>query len=189
MGITPPTFHSADAADGHHVAPGISLGTIRGGWCAILSCERVLLNFVQRLSGVATLTRRFTDAVEGTGSKASAEVIGGSHRLGSIDRRRGLDGGARDPGLEGTGRAARGGSRARASRGDTLGARGSGPGSVAAQRAFATPRLGSAMASECLRSGQEKRPSGYVLGTRWAWASESPMFTMLFSTRAYMSSM
>ncbi len=69
MGITPPTFHSADAADGHHVAPGMSLGTIRGGWCAILSCERVLLNFVQRLSGVATLTRRFADAVQGTGSK------------------------------------------------------------------------------------------------------------------------
>ncbi len=69
MGTTPPTFHPADASDGDRVAPGMLLGTIRGGWCAILSCERVLLNFVQRLSGVATLTRRFADAVEGTGSK------------------------------------------------------------------------------------------------------------------------
>ena len=69
MGGTPPTFHSADASDGDRVAPGMLLGTIRGGWCPILACERVLLNFVQRLSGIATLTRRFADAVEGTGSK------------------------------------------------------------------------------------------------------------------------
>lgn len=32
----------------------------------ILSCERVILNFVQRLSGIATLTRNFVDAVSGT---------------------------------------------------------------------------------------------------------------------------
>jgi nicotinate-nucleotide pyrophosphorylase (carboxylating) len=32
----------------------------------ILSCERVILNFLQRLSGIATLTRRFVDAVAGT---------------------------------------------------------------------------------------------------------------------------
>jgi nicotinate-nucleotide pyrophosphorylase (carboxylating) len=32
----------------------------------ILSCERVVLNFLQRLSGIATLTRKFVDAVSGT---------------------------------------------------------------------------------------------------------------------------
>ncbi len=32
----------------------------------ILSCERVILNFLQRMSGVATLTRQFVDAVHGT---------------------------------------------------------------------------------------------------------------------------
>jgi nicotinate-nucleotide pyrophosphorylase (carboxylating) len=32
----------------------------------ILSCERVLLNFLQRMSGIATLTRKFVEAVSGT---------------------------------------------------------------------------------------------------------------------------
>ncbi len=32
----------------------------------VLSCERVILNFLQRLSGIATLTRKFVDAVSGT---------------------------------------------------------------------------------------------------------------------------
>jgi nicotinate-nucleotide pyrophosphorylase (carboxylating) len=35
----------------------------------LLSAERVALNFLQRLSGIATLTRRFVDAVEGTGAR------------------------------------------------------------------------------------------------------------------------
>jgi nicotinate-nucleotide pyrophosphorylase (carboxylating) len=35
----------------------------------ILSCERVILNFLQRLSGIATLTRKFVDAVSGTSAK------------------------------------------------------------------------------------------------------------------------
>jgi nicotinate-nucleotide pyrophosphorylase (carboxylating) len=42
------------------------LAVVRGPLGAILSAERVLLNFLQRLSGVATLTRRFVDAVAGT---------------------------------------------------------------------------------------------------------------------------
>ena len=32
----------------------------------ILSCERVILNIMQRMSGIATLTRRYVDAVAGT---------------------------------------------------------------------------------------------------------------------------
>lgn len=42
------------------------LATIRGPVGAILSAERVLLNFLQRLCGVATLTRAYVDAVAGT---------------------------------------------------------------------------------------------------------------------------
>lgn len=43
-----------------------SLATITGPLGALLSAERVLLNFLQRLSGIATLTRQFVDAVAGT---------------------------------------------------------------------------------------------------------------------------
>ena len=42
---------------------------ISGSSRAILSGERVALNFVQRLSGVATATAQFAGAVEGTGAK------------------------------------------------------------------------------------------------------------------------
>ncbi|UCE60755.1 MAG: carboxylating nicotinate-nucleotide diphosphorylase [Phycisphaerales bacterium] len=45
------------------------LAGINGPLGPILSAERVLLNFLQRLSGVATLTRAFVDAVEGTGAQ------------------------------------------------------------------------------------------------------------------------
>jgi len=45
---------------------GQSVAVIRHNARVILSCERVLLNFLQRMSGVATLTRQFVDAVSGT---------------------------------------------------------------------------------------------------------------------------
>lgn len=45
------------------------LATLRGPLGSILSAERVLLNFLQRLSGVAILTRKFVDAVAGTGAQ------------------------------------------------------------------------------------------------------------------------
>ena len=44
------------------------MATLRGPLGSILSAERVLLNFLQRLSGVAGLTRQFVDAVAGTGA-------------------------------------------------------------------------------------------------------------------------
>src|SRR5467141_3953365 len=43
-----------------------SVAVIRHNARVILSCERVILNFLQRMSGIATLTRRFVDAVHGT---------------------------------------------------------------------------------------------------------------------------
>ncbi len=56
-------------ADGDSVPPGAALLNVRGPARAILSAERVALNFVQRLSGVATLTKRFVDMVAGTNAK------------------------------------------------------------------------------------------------------------------------
>lgn len=48
-------------SDGDAVAPGDVVATIRGPHPAVLALERTLLNFICRLSGVATLTRRFVD--------------------------------------------------------------------------------------------------------------------------------
>ena len=45
-----------------------NFATIRGPLSAVLAVERVLLNFLQRLCGVATLTRAYVDAVAGTGA-------------------------------------------------------------------------------------------------------------------------
>ncbi|HEX7571340.1 MAG TPA: carboxylating nicotinate-nucleotide diphosphorylase [Verrucomicrobiae bacterium] len=52
--------------DGQKVAAGKTLLKISGSSRAILSAERVALNFVQRLSGVATATVQFADLVKGT---------------------------------------------------------------------------------------------------------------------------
>ncbi len=52
--------------DGSAIAPGETALTIGGRAEAILSAERVALNFLQQLSGVATLTRQFVDQVRGT---------------------------------------------------------------------------------------------------------------------------
>jgi nicotinate-nucleotide pyrophosphorylase (carboxylating) len=51
--------------DGGHVKAGATLLKISGSAHAILSAERAALNFVQRLSGVATLTARFVEAIRG----------------------------------------------------------------------------------------------------------------------------
>lgn len=55
-----------EARDGRHVERGELLMTISGLTRALLTAERVALNFTQRLSGVATLTSRFVEAVRGT---------------------------------------------------------------------------------------------------------------------------
>lgn len=53
-------------ADGDPAAAGRVIAEVRGPGWAILSGERTALNFLQRMSGIATLTRRFTEAVKGT---------------------------------------------------------------------------------------------------------------------------
>jgi len=52
--------------DGEVIAPGDNILNAHGPTRALLSAERTALNFLQRLSGIATLTRRFVDAVTGT---------------------------------------------------------------------------------------------------------------------------
>ena len=52
--------------DGDRAQPGATLLHITGPARALLTAERVALNFVQRLSGVATLTAQFVEAVRGT---------------------------------------------------------------------------------------------------------------------------
>jgi nicotinate-nucleotide pyrophosphorylase (carboxylating) len=55
-----------DVEDGTRVDPGTPVLVLSGHARGLLSAERVALNFMQRLSGVASLTRRFVDAVAGT---------------------------------------------------------------------------------------------------------------------------
>ncbi|HMF64401.1 MAG TPA: carboxylating nicotinate-nucleotide diphosphorylase [Edaphobacter sp.] len=55
--------------DGVKVKKGQTLAVIRHNAASILSCERVILNLMQRMSGIATLTNEFVKAVAGTKTK------------------------------------------------------------------------------------------------------------------------
>ena len=55
--------------EGEWTAPGAVLAQVRAAAGSLLAGERVALNFLQRLSGVATLTRRAAEAVAGTGAR------------------------------------------------------------------------------------------------------------------------
>jgi nicotinate-nucleotide pyrophosphorylase (carboxylating) len=55
--------------DGERVKPGDIVAEVSASVIALLSGERTALNLMQRASGIATMTRRFVDAVEGTGAK------------------------------------------------------------------------------------------------------------------------
>jgi len=57
------------ARDGDRVAAGAVVARLRGPAASILSTERTMLNFLQRLSGVATLTALFVEKVKGTNSR------------------------------------------------------------------------------------------------------------------------
>lgn len=87
---------------GERAVEGDVLATVRGKARTLLTGERVALNFQQRLSGIATLTRRHADAIAGTGCKVLdtrkttpglrrlekwATVCGGAtnHRIGLFD--------------------------------------------------------------------------------------------------------
>lgn len=90
-------------ADGAQIAPGAVVMEVSGAARSLLTAERTALNFLQRLSGVATKTAEFVSAVEGTGAvildtrkttpgwrklQKAAVVAGGgrNHRMGLYDR-------------------------------------------------------------------------------------------------------
>ena len=57
-----------DAFDGSRLDSGVTIARIEGLAAPLLSAERTALNFVQTLSGIATLTRKFADRIAGTGA-------------------------------------------------------------------------------------------------------------------------
>jgi nicotinate-nucleotide pyrophosphorylase (carboxylating) len=90
------------AGDGEEIKAGKVFARATGDAQTLLAAERVALNFLQRLSGIATITRRYVDAIAGTGArivdtrkttpglrlleKYAVTVGGGSnHRLGLDD--------------------------------------------------------------------------------------------------------
>jgi nicotinate-nucleotide pyrophosphorylase (carboxylating) len=63
--MDPDVVFSARVAEGVACGPGTVIGDVRGRARALLTAERVALNFLQRLSGVATVTRQFVEASGG----------------------------------------------------------------------------------------------------------------------------
>lgn len=64
--LDPATRVEATVADGDAVSAGQRLATVYGDARVLLTGERVALNFLQRMSGIATYTRRMATALEGT---------------------------------------------------------------------------------------------------------------------------
>jgi nicotinate-nucleotide pyrophosphorylase (carboxylating) len=64
--VSSEVFLAALKADGDPIAPGDRLATIEGPMAAILTAERTALNFLQRMSGIASATSRYVEAVRGT---------------------------------------------------------------------------------------------------------------------------
>ena len=67
--LDPSTCIHWSADDGEIVAAGQTLCTVEADTRALLTAERSALNFLQLLSGTATTTRRYVDAVAGTGAR------------------------------------------------------------------------------------------------------------------------
>lgn len=101
--VDPSTDVNLMLQDGAAIAPGAYVMEVVGKARSVLSAERTVINFVQRLSGVATITAAFVDAVKDTGAtiidtrkttpgwrtlEKAAVVAGGgqNHRMGLYDR-------------------------------------------------------------------------------------------------------
>ncbi|MEQ9435077.1 carboxylating nicotinate-nucleotide diphosphorylase [Hyphomonas sp.] len=67
--IDPAMALAIEKPDGSTIAPGDVIGRLDGTARSILTAERTMLNFIGRLSGVATMTRTFVDAVAHTDAK------------------------------------------------------------------------------------------------------------------------
>jgi len=86
--------------DGAAIESDETVAVVVGSARRLLECERVALNFLQRLSGIATLARKFSDAVEGTGCRVldTRKTTPGLRRLekmaakagGAVNHRMGL---------------------------------------------------------------------------------------------------
>jgi nicotinate-nucleotide pyrophosphorylase (carboxylating) len=63
--LEPQLQFSPEAIEGQEVAPGMVLAQVKGPLAAILTGERLALNFLMRLSGIATFTRKMVQAVAG----------------------------------------------------------------------------------------------------------------------------
>ena len=89
--------------DGSRVKKGTIIGSVKGLTLSLLSAERLVLNFLQRLSGIATATNRFAEKIKGYGTqimdtrktapgwryleKYAVRVGGGiNHRMGLYDQ-------------------------------------------------------------------------------------------------------
>ncbi len=100
--VDPALLVEFSATDGEAVEPGDLLLTIKGSGRSLLLAERAALNFLGRMSGIATLTAKFVEAVAGTGAvildtrktvpgfrsldKYAVRMGGGSnHRMGLYD--------------------------------------------------------------------------------------------------------
>lgn len=100
--LDPSVSFSRCAVDGEVVQNGQVMAELTGSLLSILMAERTALNFLQRMCGIATMTRRFVELVEGTGAKIvhtrktapglrildnyAVRVAGGySHRSGLFD--------------------------------------------------------------------------------------------------------
>jgi nicotinate-nucleotide pyrophosphorylase (carboxylating) len=61
--------HHPEIFDGVRVTKGHAVAVIRHNAGVILSCERVVLNLMQRMSGISTVTRQYVDAIAGTSTR------------------------------------------------------------------------------------------------------------------------
>ncbi|AZS37247.1 Nicotinate-nucleotide pyrophosphorylase [carboxylating] [Microbacterium lemovicicum] len=82
-------------ADGSAFEAGTVLATVSGPARAVLTAERIGLNFVQRMSGIATLTARYVAEVAGTGTRI-ADTRKTTPGLRAFERQAVLDGGGRN---------------------------------------------------------------------------------------------
>ena len=65
----PEVISHGEIFDGVRLHKGQSIAVVRHNARVLLSCERVILNMLQRMGGIATLTRKFVDAIQGTSAR------------------------------------------------------------------------------------------------------------------------
>lgn len=67
--LDPYTEFTSFRQDGACIAPGENIAAVKGKTWVLLTGERVSLNFLQRLSGIATRTRKMADMIQGSGAQ------------------------------------------------------------------------------------------------------------------------